>query len=263
MTALFTALMARRGRALPLRRDPAAVRGRRSPGPRRPALRALRDLPAAQGRRLLPRPVRPHHGLRRPGHRDDLHPRPRRAALEDDPDVHRADLRGAVLRQHRAAHVAAARRRPRAARGLRGPARWVWPGAHAALPGQARRAGQGGAVHRQEHPGHPDGVRARGHRGEQLRRQHHPARRPSSTPMRPPSPASGCSTRSSSRAPSTSCSRCAATTACPACSTSTATRSTARSATWWSPRASCTSPGCPTRRRTGPTSTPSTPTATA
>ena len=48
----------------------------------------------------------------------------------------------------------------------------VWPGPDAALPGQARRAGQGGAVHRQEHLGDAVGVRPRRHDGRRLRRAH-------------------------------------------------------------------------------------------
>ena len=100
----------RGGRALPLRRHPAAVRVRprlrRGPGP---ALRAVRAVPAAQGRRLLARPLRPDLADRQPDHGHDLHARARRAAGEEHLDVHRGDLRGAVLRQHRPAHLAAAR----------------------------------------------------------------------------------------------------------------------------------------------------------
>ena len=165
MTAVFTALRAGRGRALPLRRHPAPVRDRQGLRPGAgPALRAVRDLPAAQGRRLLARPLRPDLADRRPRHRHDLHPRQRGAAVEEHPDVHRGDLRAAVLRQHRPPHLAAARRRPGPVRDLGGAARRRLARPDAALPGQARRAGQGGAVHRQEHPGHPVGVRPRRHR---------------------------------------------------------------------------------------------------
>ncbi len=264
MTALFTALAARGRRALPVRRHPAAVGLR--PGLRRrpgPALRAVRAVPAAQGRRLLARPVRPDLAVRQPDHRHDLHPRPRGAAGEEHPDVHRGDLRGAVLRQHRPPHLAAARRGPGAVRDLRRAAGRRLAGPDAAVPGQARRAGQGSVVHRQEHPGDARCVRPGGHQRQRLRRQHHALAAPARTPTPPRCPASGWSTRSWSPRPSSSCSRCAATTACRRCSTSTATRSTARSATSWSRPARCTSRACPTPRRSGPTRRPSTPTATA
>ncbi len=160
------------GRALPLRRHPAAVRLR--PGVRRgpgAALRAVRAVPAAQGRRLLARPVRPDLAGRQPDHRDDLHPGALRAAGEEHPDVHRGDLCPAVLRQHRPAHVAAPRRGTRPVRRLGGAARWRLARSDAALPGQARRAGQGSVVHQQEHPGDQSGVRPGGHDGHRVRRQ--------------------------------------------------------------------------------------------
>ena len=139
----------------------------------------------------------------------------------------------------------------------------VWPGPDAAVPGQARRAGQGGVVHQQEHRGHPGRVRPRGHLGESTTRRRPSCPRPSSTPTRRRCRASGWSTPRWSPPPSTSSSRCAATTASPRCSTSTATRSARPSATWWSPPASSTSTVCRTPRRSGPTRRPSTPTATA
>ena len=101
---------ARCSRPLPLRRHPAAVGDRQGLGRcAGPALRAVRCVPAAQGRRLLARPVRPHLAGGRAGHRDDLHPRQRGAAVEEHPDVHRDHLRDPVLRQHPAPHLAAAR----------------------------------------------------------------------------------------------------------------------------------------------------------
>ena len=61
------------------------------------------------------------------------------------------DLRDPVLRQRLAAHLAAAVGRPRAARGLRDPARPDLAGHRAAVPGQAVGGGQGAAVHRGQH----------------------------------------------------------------------------------------------------------------
>ena len=56
-------------------------------------------------------------------HRHDLHRRPRGAAGQEHPDGHRGDLRGAVLPQRVAPHLAAAVGGPGAARAVRDPAR--------------------------------------------------------------------------------------------------------------------------------------------
>ena len=154
--------------------------------------------------------------------------------VEDDPDVHRDHLRGAVLRQRVPAHLDAAVGRPGPAGAVLDPARRDLARHRPAVPGQALGAGQGGAVHREEHRGDPRGLRHRGHRGHDVRREPHAERRPAERRHRSRCPASGCSTRRWSRTRSSSCSRCAATTASRRCSTSTATRSTARPATWWS-----------------------------
>ena len=74
------------------------------------AVGAARAVRAVQGRRLLARPLRPHHRAGPAVHRRQLHRLQRGAAVEEHPHVHRADLRAAVLRQHLPAHLAAARR---------------------------------------------------------------------------------------------------------------------------------------------------------
>ena len=121
----------------------------------------------------------------------------------------------------------------------------VWPGPDAALPGQARRAGQGGVVHRQEHPGHPLRVRPRRHHGQRVRRPDRAVPVPAEhrrrvAPGHPPGrPAAGLGHLRAAAAGPRLLQRARR------CSTSTATRSTARSATSSSPRASCTSRGLP------------------
>ena len=82
---------------------------------------------------------------------------------------HRADLCGAVLPQHLAAHLAAAVDGHRAARAVGGAARADRAGRGAAVPGQPQRPGQGGDVHRGEHRGDAGGVQPRRHRGRAVR----------------------------------------------------------------------------------------------
>ena len=106
-------------------------------------------------------------------------------------------------------------RRAGAVRDLGRAARRRLAGPDAAVPGQARRAGQGGVVHREEHPGDPLRVRPRRHHGQRVRRADPALADPAAAPTRRRCPASGWSTRSWSPTPSSSCSRCAATTACP------------------------------------------------
>ena len=129
------------------------------------------------------------------------------------------------------------------------------------------RAGQGGAVHREEHRRDPRGVR----HPDDVESSTYPARRPRSTKAScvqdaddaaghpPDRPDAGGARRSSS------CSRSAASTRCPTCSTSTATPSAANRRAGHGRRgsASSTSTACRRTSATGPTTTPSTPTATA
>ena len=155
------------GRALPVRRHPAAGAARPAVGRGAGAvLGAARRVRAGQGRRLLPRPVRPGH--RRPSalHGHELHRRERRASSAQHLDGRRVDLRGAVLPQHLAAHLAAAVGRPRVARPLRDPARHDLAGDRPELPGQADRGGQGRGVHPTKHRRHQEGVRHRGRRAD-------------------------------------------------------------------------------------------------
>ena len=67
---------------------------------------------------------------------------------------------------------------PGAARALLDPARGDLAGHRAAVPGEALRAGQGGAVHRAQHRGDASGVRHSRHQGDAVRRQPHAERRP-------------------------------------------------------------------------------------
>ena len=217
-----------------------------------------------KARGLLAGPLQPDHRQRRPVHRHGLHRQERRAAVQDDPDLHRDHLRGAVLRQRVPPHLDAAVGRPRAAGALLDPARRDLARHRAAVPGQALRAGQGGAVHRAEHQGHPRRLRHRRHEGHASTTPTvaEPRRSCSRTPSR--SRASGCSTRRWSPRRSSSSSRCAATTAWRrSLDVDRYQVDGADRATWWSRPASSTRPACPTASATGPTSTPSTPTATA
>ena len=133
---------------------------------------------------------------------------------QEHPDRHRADLRGAVLPQRLAPHLAAAVGGPRPAGAVRDPARPDLAGHRAAVPGQARRGRQGGAVHREEHRGHPGGVRPRRHRESAATPAHqHRGRRRSTSSTRRPRRCRW-STRSWSARPSSSSSRCAPTTRC-------------------------------------------------
>ena len=88
-------------------------------------------------------------------HRADLHRRQRRAPGQDDPRDHLADLRRAVLRQHRAPHLAAAGHRRRAAAALGAADRRHLPGARPAVPGGADAGREGTAVHQAQHRGDP------------------------------------------------------------------------------------------------------------
>ena len=90
-----------------------------------------------------------------------LHRRERRAARQDHPGDHRADLRRPVLRRGRTARRHAARRRLRPAGALGHADRRGLPGAGRAVPGQAEPAGQGAGVHQAQHRRDPKGVRRR------------------------------------------------------------------------------------------------------
>ena len=156
-----------RGHPLPVRRPAAAAvprRARDAGGPGAPVGAAGRLRPA-QGGRLLAGPLRP--GRRRAPdqqdrvHRADLHRRQRRAPGQDDPRDHLADLRRAVLREHRAPHLAAARDRRRAAAAVGAADRWHLPGARPAVPGGADAGREGAALHQAQHRGDPHGVRHR------------------------------------------------------------------------------------------------------
>ena len=142
--AVVGLLMARAG-PLPLRRHPAADPAR--PAHRRgagAALGAARPVRAGQGGRLLARPVRPASptraglitGMTYTGAE-------RRAARQEHPDVHRGDLRGAVLPQRVAAHLDAALGRAGAAGAERGADRHDLAGDRAAVPGQPERGRPG------------------------------------------------------------------------------------------------------------------------
>ena len=264
MTALFTALLLAAVVALPLRRHPAPVRERQ--GLRcgaGAALGAVRGVPAAQGRRLLARPVRPDLADRRlvtgMTYTRDHAVLPSKNILMFIAVICAVLFFANVVRRTWLLPGVGLALFAISAVLLGG----VWPGLMQRFQVKPDEPDKEAIVHRQEHPGHALGLRPRRHHGQRVQRQDQalaPAAA-TSTPRR--CPASACSTRSWSPRPSTSCSRCAATTACRPSSTSTATRSTARSATSWSPLASCTSTACPTRRRSGPTRRPSTPTATA
>ncbi len=164
---------------LPLRRVPAAVarRARLQGGPR-PPVGAAGHLRPAQGRRLLDGPPRP--GLLRQGLRPRrlLHRRQRRAAGQDHPRDHRADLRRAVLRRRRAPRRHAARRLLRPARALGHPDRRRLPGAGRAVPGQAQPAGQRGGLHPAQHRRDTGGVQRRQDRGGKLQRPGRPDQGP-------------------------------------------------------------------------------------
>ena len=138
---------------------------------------------------------RPHRTSRL--HRPDLHRRQRGAAGPNDPGDHRADLRRAVLRQHRPAHLAAARRRRRPAAALRDAHRRHLPGDRAAVPGPAvasrrrrRRTSSATSTRRATAYG-IDKVEVQ----DLLRRRTAGHGQPAARPTRTRRRASGCSTR--------------------------------------------------------------------
>ena len=107
------------------------------------------------------------------------------------------DLRAAVLRHPVAAHLAAARDRLRPDGAVGDPDRRAVPGDRAEVPGPAERAGQGSAVHPEEHRGDARGVRHRrrpGHglpgqeprprTGQAARRRRHHGEHPAARPER-------------------------------------------------------------------------------
>ena len=99
----------RGGRALPVRRRPAAGDARPAVrGGAGPALGAARRLRAGQGRRLLAGPLRPGPPGRAADHRHDVRRPARGAAGQEHPDGHRGDLRDPVLPQRLAPDLAAA-----------------------------------------------------------------------------------------------------------------------------------------------------------
>ncbi|CAA9431832.1 MAG: putative membrane protein, partial [uncultured Pseudonocardia sp.] len=159
---------------LHLRRDPAhrpqrpGVRGRA--GPARDPRRRVR---AAQGRRLLARPLRAAVLPAQPAVRRRHVHRPQRGdAGEADPAVHLDHLRRGLLRRRRAAQPAAARDRDRAAGPVQRARRGGVAGGAAAVRRRPQRGAARGAVHRAQHRGHPRRVRDRtghGHRGRLLR----------------------------------------------------------------------------------------------
>ncbi len=128
--AVFLALVANLLRALPVRRDPAVRAHRRAePLGAYPAGLAGRDLGAAQGGRLLVRPLRAaqSHPRRQAVHRRRLHRHQRRAAGQADPAGHRADLRGRGVLGDRAARLADPGDRPGAAAVVVADRRRGWP----------------------------------------------------------------------------------------------------------------------------------------
>ena len=197
------------GRALPLRRDPSADAGRQGHARRDGAhLGAAGPVRAAEGGGLLAGPLRARGPQRGADHGAEVPRRPRRAAGQEHPAGHRADLRGAVLRERVPPHLGAARRRVRPARPRRDPDRRRLPGAGAAARGPPERGGQGGAVHPAEHQRDARGVRPRqgadlrvrgagdDDQGEARRRLHHdperaadrPGGRPADVPTAPADP---------------------------------------------------------------------------
>ena len=173
-------------RALRLRRHPPGraqrlARHRRPRPPRRPR----RHLRAAQGRRLLLRPLRaallrPQGlGERRQLLRRELHRPQRGHAGQADPAADRGHLRGRVLRRGVPAQPADPRDRARAADPVQRPhRRRVARGARAVLGAPQRQPARGG-LDRAQHRGDETGVRdhATERQRAALRRDHRPERR--------------------------------------------------------------------------------------
>ena len=135
-------------------------------GGHRPSVGAARHLRVAEGGGVLARPVRTRGEVQRlQGHGQLDGPavrgRQRLSPGEDDPVLHRGHLRAAVLRDALAPHLAAAGDRLRSDGALGDPDRRALPGDRAEVPGPAERAGQGSAVHPEEHRRHARGVRHR------------------------------------------------------------------------------------------------------
>ena len=197
-----------------------------------------------KARRLLARPLRPGH--RSPAalitgmtYTDDHAVLPAKNILIG----HRGDLRGAVLPQRLAAHLAAARRSgwrcwcsPRSCSAL------IWPGIVQQFQVKPAEPDKEAPYIAQEHrrdPRRPTTSRTSRSASTTPTRTLSPRAAAAPTPavadgIRLHRPAAGLA-RPSSRS-----SRCAATTPSPPCSTSTATRSTAPTATWCSACASST-----------------------
>ena len=119
----------------------------------------------------------------------------------------------------------------------------IWPGIVQQFQVKPSEADKEARVHREEHRGHPGGLRPRRRRGGRVAStttRDAEARRRAGRTQAPPS---RWSTRSWSARPSSRTSRRAPTTRWPTCSTSTATRSAARTGRWCSVPASSTRAG--------------------
>ena len=185
--------------ALPVRRAAAPAAAGRAVDAGDPAapVDAARRPAAAEGGRLLVRPLRPHAVAARAVHRRVVHRHHRGAPRQDDHDDHRADLRGPAVRQRVPAQLAAARRRRRAAAALDDPDRRRLPGDHPAVPGEPER----GRARVERTSSATSTPRARRTASpSSTRPTTTPSRRPSrASSARTPTPcrASGCSTRTS------------------------------------------------------------------
>ena len=180
-------------RQLPLRRhqDPDAG-GAADAGRSGARLGAARCLRAAQGRRLLARPVRPRarpaqagrqHGV--VGHGCHLHRHQGHPAREEHPPRRGAHLCRALLRQRVAQDMAAAGARPGPARVLRRRHRWGLSRDGAVLQGSPERADPRGAVHPAQHRCDQIRVRPRRRREQAVRtEQRHHRRRLRTRPSR-------------------------------------------------------------------------------
>ena len=255
------------GRALHVRRHPADGSRRAGVGRRaRPPGRARRGVRAAQGRRVLPRPLRAAVLDAQPDvHRCHLHRPERRDARQADPALHLDHLRGGVLRRGVPAQPAAARDRRRAAGAVERAGRCGVARGAAAVRRRTERERARGPVDPAQHRRHAPGVRPDAGQGRHpaLRRHVGGDARRGRGPTATRSRTSACSTRASSATRSRSSSSDGTSTASPTTSTSTATPSTGRRRTTSSPRASSTARAWSTTSRTGSTGTWSTPTATA
>ena len=125
-----------------------------------------------KARGLLAGPLRPDQRQRRAVHRHRLHRRARGAAREDDPDVHRDHLRGAVLRQRASGRTWLLPSVGLALLVLSAILLGViWPGIVQQFQVKPSEPDKEAPYIASEHQGDPDGLRHRRHRGHAVRRR--------------------------------------------------------------------------------------------